>query len=78
MIFLGAECSVILFQGTLFSMSLWLDIYTKMKTTHFPLNFLLFRTVFITVRNSTCGKVMFLHLSVILFTGGCLPLGRGM
>ena len=23
-----------------------------------------------TVRNSNCGKVMFLHLSVILFTGG--------
>ena len=23
-----------------------------------------------TVRNSSCGKVMFLHLSVILFTGG--------
>ena len=22
----------------------------------------------------SCGKVMFLHLSVILFTGGCLPL----
>ena len=21
----------------------------------------------------SCGKVMFLHLSVILFTGGCLP-----
>ena len=25
---------------------------------------------FITVRNSSCGKVIFLHLSVILFTGG--------
>ena len=25
--------------------------------------------VLITVRNSSCGKVMFLHLSVILFTG---------
>ena len=24
----------------------------------------------VTVRNSSCGKVMFLHLSVILFTGG--------
>ena len=27
-----------------------------------------------TVRNSSCGKVMFLHLSVILFTGGIHPL----
>ena len=27
-----------------------------------------------TVRDSSCGQVMFLHLSVILFTGGC---GRG-
>ena len=25
-----------------------------------------------TVRNSSCGKVMFLHLSVILFTGGSM------
>ena len=25
----------------------------------------------------SCGKVMFLHLSVILFTGGCLPLVPG-
>ena len=33
----------------------------------------------ITVRNYCCGKVMFLHLSVILLTGGCLPLGlRGV
>ena len=31
----------------------------------------------IIVLNSSCGKVMFLHLSVILFTGGCLPLGPG-
>ena len=32
-----------------------------------------------TVLNSSCGKVMFLHLSVILFTGwGCLPLGPGV
>ena len=28
-----------------------------------------------TTRKRSCGKVMFLHLSVILFTGGCLPLG---
>ena len=27
----------------------------------------------ITVRKRSCGKVMFLHLSVILSTGGCLP-----
>ena len=27
---------------------------------------------FITIRNEVA-KVMFLHLSVILFTGGCLP-----
>ena len=28
--------------------------------------------VFFAVLNSRCGKLMFLHLSVILFTGGCL------
>ena len=34
--------------------------------------------LFNTARKRSCGKVMFLHLSVILFTGGgCLPLGRG-
>ena len=26
-----------------------------------------------TARKRSCGKVMFLHLSVILFTGGCIP-----
>ena len=31
----------------------------------------------ITIHNSSCGKVMFLHLSVILFAGGWLPLGPG-
>ena len=31
-----------------------------------------------TARKRSCGKVMFLHLSAILFTGGvCLPLGPG-
>ena len=28
-----------------------------------------------TVRNSSCGKVMLLHLSVILFTGGSMAGG---
>ena len=35
--------------------------------------------VIITVRNSSCGKVMFLHLSVIMFTAGVCsgtPLGQ--
>ena len=27
----------------------------------------------VTVCKGSCGKVMFLHLSVILFTGGCTP-----
>ena len=30
---------------------------------------------FITARKRSCGKVMFLHVSVILFTGGCLVPG---
>ena len=30
-----------------------------------------------TARNSSCGKVMFLHLSVILFTGVCIPARNG-
>ena len=46
-----------------------------------------FHLVIFTVRNSSYGKIMFLRLSVILFTGGgitseskgwgCLPLGTG-
>ena len=35
------------------------------------------RQFIITIRNSSCGKVVLLRLSVILFTGGCLPLGPG-
>ena len=31
-----------------------------------------------TVRDNSCGKVMFLHLSVIIFTGGVHPLGRAL
>ena len=34
-----------------------------------------YRTI-ITVCNSSCGKVMFLHMSVIVFTGGVVYLGR--
>ena len=35
--------------------------------------------LFITALKRSCGKVMFLHLSVILFTGGgCLPLDPGV
>ena len=33
------------------------------------------RSTIIAVRNSSCGKVMFLHLSVILFGGACVAGG---
>ena len=43
----------------------WL-IFSQSKKKHSPMF-----SLFFTVRNSSCGQVMFLHLSVILLTGGC-------
>ena len=42
----------------------------------FPLFLLIFISLFITVRNSSCGKVMFSQVSVCPQGGGVHPLGR--